>query len=188
MKEKKINKSRKKLKTLFLTVMIECLVSSCLLSCNSDNKFKKVKTISYFDNNLTLSDNIDTVSTYLSKKGFSFEYNNSFSGENKGVSEYHFIGEKDSVIYWTNLYFDKKKLEGISIEFTSKYFSNEGVFLNKIRSEIKKPDIFGANFESNSIAIDTAVLSVNPLESINGKGFRLKIYYKDLHNKIPSIF
>jgi hypothetical protein len=187
MKERKIKKQKKKLTHLFQMVLINGVLLTLFFSCGSKDKIEEEKIITYFGNRFVLSDNIDTVSAYLSSNGLSFEYNDSFSGEEEGVSEYHFQGQKDSIIYWSNLYFDEKKLVGVSVDFTSKSLINEVVFLNKVRNEITNSKVFNHS-PKTEVIIDTSVINVSSLESSSGKAFRLKVYYKDLHNKIPYLF
>ena len=78
----------------FQMILINSLLLTLLFSCDSNDKVIEKEIITYFGNRLVLNENIDTVSANLSKNGLSFEYNNSFSGDEKGVSEYHFQGKR----------------------------------------------------------------------------------------------
>lgn len=158
-------------------IKIFILLLLFIVSCNNQSEIVSKQTVTYFGKRFILSDNIDDVNNYLLKEGLPFEYNDSFSGEDEGIKEYQSQGQTDSVKYWVKLHFKNKHLISIAVDFTSSQIKNEFLFLDVIRREIRKSEIYTQPLQ-NGIAIDTSIVVVNPLESSSGKAFRIKVFYR----------
>lgn len=150
-----------------------------LASCN--NHKEQNQEIAYLGNRLFLFESLSSIKDSLDRHGIHIEYDDSFSGIDKGIDLYSFQQQKDSLILLTRLFFEKNELNGVTVDFTSKKISDPNSFLDKVRSGTM-PII------SNEIVVDTSTIYVNHLESSTGKLFRLKVYSKHLHDKLPFIF
>ncbi|WP_443938771.1 hypothetical protein [Pedobacter sp. MW01-1-1] len=144
--------------------------NTVVYSCNGD----------YFSFDKT----IEEVSDSLKLIGITLEYNNSFSGEDLGVKMYSYQEINDSMVIERKLYFKDERLQAIILDFTSLSIDDKKKFKEIINNRFKKCDL---QINSNYTKV-SYFNQVNPLESLSGETFHLKIFYNEMHRQLPLIF
>lgn len=160
--------------------VISLLLLFTVASCA--NHRDQYREIVYLGNKFILFESLGRIRDSLEKHDINIEYDDSFSGIERGVTMYSFQQQRDSLIFFTKLFFEDNKLSGLTIDVTSKKIFAPNSFLDKARNCTIKTDF------SNGIVIDTSTVDVNPVESSTGQLFRLKAYEKGLRIKLPYMF